>query len=108
MPTAQRPPDIALPLPVSVGDVYQDADDMLWVVTMVADPEYEADPERTVWSRFRDSIVEAIDPDSGEVIAARRFDAYVTGFTNRGEAIIYDEDAAGLPTLEVRALHLIR
>lgn len=91
------------PEPVGPGiiDVHEDDDGVLWVITQISDPAYEDDPDRLSWSRFTDSILEALDPSTGEVIAARRFDERLNGFSNEGRLIVYAEDAQGIPSLSV-------
>lgn len=90
------------PIGPSVSDVHEGDDGVLWVTTRVADPDYAEDPQRQSWSRFSDSILEALDSSTGEVIAVRRFDESLNGFTNSGGLlIVYAEDANGFPTLSV-------
>jgi hypothetical protein len=106
-PYEERPGSEPWPIQPHVFDVFEDDSGVLWCITAVsdrdfADYEFLEPPNRTV-----DTILEALDATTGEVLAAVRYDALITGFTNRGSAIVYEEDENGRPSLELQRLELV-
>ncbi len=106
-PYEERPDKPAWPIQPHVYDVYEDASGVLWTITVVSDPHFE---DYEFWkppNKSVDTILEALDATTGELLAAVRYDAVITGFTNRGSAIVYEEDENGNPSLVLHRLELV-
>jgi hypothetical protein len=98
-----------------------DAEGRLWTVSHVADPEWRQSISTVRDIRgglapgvaegdlddYVDSVVEVIDPDSGELIASIRVDPHLTFVSNSGYAASYREDDVGNPSIEVWRLELV-
>lgn len=108
------------PRPVLL-DVWLDAGGRLWTLIRVADPKWaDAQTERgrlqgiipvvgySSETRYYDSIIEVIDPDSGRLIASRRFDEYIYNFNQDGHYNAYHATDEGEPFVEVWRAAVVR
>lgn len=90
-------------------------DSTLWLLALVPDPKWRPSRERRPpgregpsgvpspreWSRRFDSIVAALDPASGQVIALMQHDEVIAGFTGNGSLWAPRESESGLITFEL-------
>ena len=67
--------------PPRVAGLWEDEDGLVWIIVQDADPDWEPSPranehrpiERQERNRLYDWVIEVVDPDSGRVLASRRF-----------------------------------
>lgn len=95
--------------------IHADAAGLVWVITWVADAEWESaleeakDPYGRNYitydtanpSRYFDSIVEVIDPEKAAVVGRVRLDAALLGFVNDGLAFGYRTDEDSEPMIPI-------
>lgn len=107
------------PHPGIIG-LWQDSEGRLWTLTYVADEHYQealgpvqgiGGELRAVTNeqRYSDTMVEVLDPQSGELIASRRIDASLNMFaaiSKTGRVAAYREDERGFPYVDVWDLRL--
>lgn len=106
-----RPSESSRPWRPAVYDAFQSSEDVLWTLTVVGDPDYDLSPRVRSSPSFVDRvdvILEAVDPESGQLITGHRFDTFVAGFTPIGRLVVYEEDWIGRPILSLQAVSLVR
>lgn len=90
-----RPPSI-------VSGLWEDPEGRLWVVTQTADENWKPDPSRSgeyeldpaVVNSVFDWMIEVIDPESGDVLASRRFPERLT--MNPENGLVASLDTVGI------------
>ena len=93
-PPIQFEDEVESPKPITtIQSVREDNSGLLWVLSAVADEDWESYLEtgadgfpRLVGSNAQlfDTVVEVIDPDEGQLIARRRVDEFLSGFLSDG------------------------
>lgn len=104
----------------SVSAIWQDEEDLLWVILNVADRQWQRVPsgaqvsgtERRGYAqehadRLFDSIIEVVDPRRAQVIAQGRSDRKLTSIGN-GHFYSYEVDASGAPVYRIWRASLVR
>ncbi len=98
-----------------IRDLHRSPDGLLWVLLHVADSNWrnQFDPERPAdmaftgnFHGYRDSVLEAIELETGRLVASERFPTYFSGFTSAGHVAAYHEPAGGPPYIEIRSIRL--
>lgn len=85
--------DASLP---TILAMWEATDGILWIISYKADAKWkEAGPDEN--HRMFDSVLEARDATTGDLIAAREFDQYLTGFTSSGHAVMQELDDQDQP-----------
>ncbi len=102
------------PQPQLMG-VYQDADGLLWTLSLVPDPDFRPiTPD--VWNPnmvrrkedpWYDTIIEVLDADAGRLLAAARYDGMMHGFLPTGHVVSYAASPLGAQILELRRTRLV-
>lgn len=104
------------PAPWLAG-IREDREGLLWVLVHVADDRWHAAVERRPdgayrWASdrtgFQDTILEVLDPRTGEVLAQRRSDLALRGFIDDRHVAAYRESPGGVPRVEVWRVELRR
>lgn len=100
------------PIHPRLRDMYVDDSGHVWVLLAVAKEGWKPSPENfgplsTHWLNL-DTMVEVIDPDSGELVASQRFPWIASAFTNNGSLVSYREDADGIMVLDIWRPELVR
>jgi hypothetical protein len=107
------------PSPPYTTAVWEDHAGLLWVLVQVQDPEQAAHRDRLEvrdgmriihgrdGHRLYDTIVEVLDPATGELLASRRFDESVRKWGS-GPLVIYRENAIGIPEYGLYRAILVR
>lgn len=120
-------PPVALPAPTSDDNppptgfraLRHDTTGVLWTAVLVAAPDYHRGLGESVRgeggltynlinnvSALYDTVIEAIDPDSGRVIARRRIRAVVLYWLGDGEALAYRQTEDGVPIVDILRVEL--
>jgi hypothetical protein len=111
MPDPARPP-----VPV-MRALHQDAAGLLWVAVAIPDEnwaegiyksEYDEGTGYQVssWDDFFDTVIEVINPESGEVVASTRIDPYVWWFVGERQFATYTEDEGLWPKIKIWEMRL--
>lgn len=95
------------PDPPEVIALWQMSERHLIVVTRIADRRWASTVAGSGYHRRFDSIVEVIDVESGEVLGARIFDEFVSGFASDGRLVFYTEDRSGYPRVSLVSVRLV-
>lgn len=87
-------------------DLHVDQDGLLWTLSIMADASW-APSDGTGYSfaarqgRFYDTVVEVIDPASGELLASQRFDWSAWSFTTDGLIVGFHEGEFGMLVIDL-------
>jgi hypothetical protein len=111
--------DREVPPVTRITDMASDDDGLLWVVLATASSEWRPLPPARVMGTetytsdaqmqlLYDTVVEVLDPQTGNAIVSERFPGRMTRLLGAGRAWRYDEDDVGNPTLVVYRLDLRR
>jgi len=103
------------PNPFMMG-VWEDPEGLLWTAVIVPDPKWRDALSRSPGGELRvgshhgflDTIVEVMDPTSGNLIASQRFDLFFEHFTPEGLLTSYREADNGLPFIDIWRVTLIQ
>jgi len=76
--------------------MWEDESGFVWVISMKADARWAETTTDDYPGRY-DSVIEARDATTGELVASREFDEYATGFSHRGRLILFDLDEQDQP-----------
>jgi hypothetical protein len=96
--------------------VVREEADQLWVVTVIADPNWERairhtpgaiHPEVLDLRGYQDSVVELLDSRTGELVAGLRLDDPVMAILAGARAAVMVEGPDGTPAISVRQLRLV-
>jgi hypothetical protein len=118
--TYPYPSDISSqPPPPGLVSVHQDSSGLLWTLIRVPDPRWRSavGPRRNSAgrnsigvlqrSRYWDTVVEAIDPLTGTLVASYRLDAVLNRFVANRMAFQYEEDEVGEPRIVIWRFQVI-
>jgi len=113
--TTQSPGREKPPTP-SVGGIWHDGHEQLWVILQVPDANWRAPPAAMLpqgergppvdWDREYDTIVEVINTRTGRLLASQRFGELLRRLMPGGHVAHYREDTDGEPFLAVWQLSL--
>ena len=118
-PSGYRSPSTTEPGSSFIAGLHQSSDSVLWVVSVVADPNWRRGlglrasdspsgrDEPPDLRRLHDSVVEALDLRTWRVLARTRIEQYVAEVTEHGYLITYEETDDGV-VLEIFTLSLAR
>ena len=104
----------------NLGDPTFHADNLLWTVSYVADPEWRSATimRPDAYGRLQrgvregsadsywDSIVEILDVDGERLVASQRIDAHLRFIDTRGHAASYRQDEHGNPFIDIWKLSM--
>jgi hypothetical protein len=112
--------DMVRPEPTLNG-IRLDDEGRLWAVSTLADARWKATAPRMPSGkeggvvdlgdidRYVDTVIEVIDPRAGKLVAQRRFDQAIGGFTNGGNLLMsFRERPDGVVAIEVWRPRLVR
>jgi hypothetical protein len=100
-----------------MADVSEDSTGILWVLVLVADATWHKAVVRDSdgsyrWTSdrngFLDSVIDAIDPETGTVLASHRSDVAYSRFVDRGHLAAYRESRPGVPFVDIWEFQLLR
>lgn len=95
--------------PSTVLTDFFDDGTVLWLSVGHADPDFRSvDPRYFLPSKRYDTLLLAVDRETGAVLAVEAFDEIAPGFTNRGNLVLYRLDRIGRPRLELRKVEFRR
>lgn len=93
----------------------QEDDGVLWVLTLVADADWERafaadrgthDAQVDDWNAYYDTVVEALDADTGTLLARARVDPALLNFADDSTVTATLTNELGVPFLQVWRLTL--
>ena len=93
MEDEQRPPHPPMPV---VFHMSESPDGLLWVVAHTADARWR-EGSRSELNKLHDTVLEVRDATSGALIGSRVLDQYSTGFSDRGNVVLYELDESAQP-----------
>jgi hypothetical protein len=94
--------------PSGTVGVWQNGD-ILFVALRHYDSKYAgADTKAYAPHKTFDGVLLAVEISSAKVLAVRRYDEFIFGFTNRGKLVLYDEDAQSRPRVQLTRVALRR
>ncbi|MEX2283065.1 MAG: 6-bladed beta-propeller [Gemmatimonadota bacterium] len=85
-------------------DVFSDSSELVWTLCRVADQNWRPATESgrmTARDKFYDTIVEVIDPVSGQLLGSQRLPGYAHFFTNDGLVVTHQEGEEGIMLIDV-------
>jgi hypothetical protein len=107
------------PPPPGVISVHQDSTGLLWTLVRVPDPRWKnaVGPRQNVLGRtvtgvldrdrYWDTLVEVLDPTTGNLVASLRVDVVLQRFVANRSAFHYYEDSVGEPTIVIWRFSLV-
>jgi hypothetical protein len=113
LPGSAEPQRVTLenPPPSEVRSLQVGGDGRIWVVSTVADPEWRdgmtpadspEDRDRVAdFTRVFDSVIEILDPTTGQLVVSQRVDPLLVGFADDRHVVGYDVDEWRIPILQV-------
>lgn len=87
-----------------VQDIHVDSDGLLWVLARRASADWAAVEQRVsraAWGMFYDTVLEAIDLETGHVVSSSVHAWYGNGFTNDGLVVAHREGPSGMTILDL-------
>jgi len=100
-----------------VGGAWQDEGGRLWVLLNVPDARWRPPPQEMVpqgergfpiaWDREYDTILEVINPETGQLLATRRYDELLHMLLPGGYTVHYRETPEGDPFLDIWQVHVV-
>ena len=76
--------------------MWESPDGLLWVVSHAPDARWQEGSPGEL-NRLYDMVLEVRDAATGALLGSRTVDSYSTGFSNRGNVMLYELDDSAQP-----------